>query len=126
MKNHVDKILYSEVYFCVERSGQSRLGIASLILSVSSSLHMFILFVIAGVWEASEPGGVDESSAAAVILGLFVFACLGSLLVSMGLGIAGIFQKQRVTVFAFIGTALSVASFIASAFAIAIGMALDP
>ena len=109
----------------MERSGQSRLGIASLILSVCSIIFVFILFVIAGVLEASVPDGVDENSAAAVILGLSIFACWGFFLVSIGLGIAGIFQKQRVRICAFIGTALSSASFIVTASAIAIGMALD-
>ena len=111
--------------FCMDRSGQSRLGIASLILSVSSILFMLVLFAIAGVLEMSEPGGLDENSAAAVILGLFIFACLGSFLVSIGLGIAGILQKQRVRIFAFIGTALSSASFIVMTSFLAIGMALD-
>ena len=110
----------------MERSGQSGLGIASLILSVFSIIFTFILFIIAGVWEASTPGGVDENSAAAVILGFCILACLGSFLVSTGLGIAGIFQKQRVRICAFIGTALSSASFVVTASAIAIGMALDP
>ena len=110
----------------MERSGQSRLGIASLILCVCSMLFMFVLFATAGILEASTPGGLDENSAAAVILGLFIFACLGSFLVSVGLGIAGILQKQRVRIFAFIGTALSSASFIVMASAIGIGMALDP
>ena len=110
----------------MERSGKSRLGVASLILSVCSIVFIIILFIVAGVWEASAPGGVDENSPAAVILGLFLVAGLGSLLVSIGLGVAGIFQKQRLRICAFIGTALSSASFIAAASTIAIGMALDP
>ena len=54
----------------MERSGQSGLGIASLTLSVVGIIVVFSLFLIAGIWEASVPGGVDENSAAAVVLGL--------------------------------------------------------
>ena len=126
----VQKILLGRI-FCevsfltMNHNGQSRLGIASLSLAVFNILITFIIFLIAGVWEASAPGGVDEDSAAAIILGLSLFACIGINLVSMGLGIAGIVQKQRERICAFIGTSLATASFVITVALLAVGMMLD-
>ena len=113
------------LFLFMERSGQSGLGIASLALSIFSVIISIVLVVIAGVMEVSTPGGVDESSAAAVVVGLSILACLGLNLVSIGLGIAGIIQKQRTRICAFIGTALSSASFAVVVSIIAIGNAID-
>ena len=110
----------------MERAGQSGLGIASLVLSVVSIIITFIVVVIAGVMEVSTPGGIDESSASAVVIGLFVFACLGLNLVSIGLGIAGIIQQQRTRICAVIGTTLSSASSVVVVSLMVIGSAVDP
>ena len=54
----------------MERQGQSKLGIASLLISIITAIGLFILFLIAGVMEANTIGGLDEESAGAIILGL--------------------------------------------------------
>jgi len=110
---------------CMERSGQSRMGVASLAISIVNIIVTFVLFLIAGVWEASTPGGVDENSAAAIILGLCLIGTVGVNLVSIGLGIAAILQKQRIRICAFIGTSLATASLVVTVAMIGIGMALD-
>ena len=97
----------------------------SLVLAITSALISFLIVLIAGVWEVSAPGGVDENSAAAVLLGLTLFGSLGINLVSLGLGIAGIVQKRRNRVFAFIGTSIAAASFVISVSIIVAGMFLD-
>ena len=109
----------------MKRNGQSRLGIASLSLAIFNILITFIIFLIAGVWEASAPGGVDEDSAAPIILGLSLFACIGINLLSMRLGIAGIVQKQRERICIFIGTSLATAPFVITVALFAVGMMLD-
>lgn len=109
----------------MERVGQSRMGVVSLALAVASALVSFLIVLIAGVWEVSAPGGVDENSAAAVLLGLTLFGSLGVNLVSLGLGIAGIVQKSRNRVFAFIGTAIAAASFVITVSIIVAGMFVD-
>ena len=114
------------LFLLMERSGQSGLGIASLALSIVSAIITFVVVVIAGVMEATTPGGIDESSASAVVVGLFIFACLGLNLVSIGLGIAGIIQKQRTRVCAVIGTAISSASSVVVLSLMAIGSVVDP
>jgi len=109
----------------MERSGQSRMGIASLLISIVNIIVTFILILIAGFWEANAPGGVDENSAAAVILGLCLFGTVGVNMVSIGLGIAAILQKQRIRICAFIGTSLATASLVFNVAIIALGMALE-
>ncbi len=93
----------------MERTGQSKLGIASLSISIATALGLFILFAIAGIVESSSPGGMDEESIEAVIIGLFIFGFAGLDLLAIGLGIAGIFQKSRQRILAVIGTSIAVA-----------------
>ena len=114
------------LFLFMERAGQSGLGIASLVLSIVSIIITFIVVTIAVVMEVSTPGGIDESSASAVVIGLFIFACLGLNLVSIGLGIAGIIQQQRTRICAVIGTALSSASSVVVVSLMAIGSVVDP
>jgi len=109
----------------MERSGQSRLGIASLLISIANIIVTFIVFLVAGIWESSAPGGVDENSVGAVILGLFLFGCIGVDIVSIGLGLAGILQKQRIRICAVIGTSLATATLVITVAILAIGMALE-
>ena len=65
---------------------------------------MFGLFVIAGIMESTTPGGIDERSASAIIIGLLIIAMLTLDLVAVGLGAAGILQKERKRLFAVLGT----------------------
>jgi hypothetical protein len=73
---------------------------------------MFVLIVIAGVMEASTPGGIDENSASAVIVGLFIFALIAVDVVALGLGIAGLTQKDRKQIFTVLGLVFSAATIV--------------
>lgn len=86
----------------------SGLGIASFILSLVCGLMIFVLFVVAGVIEVSTPGGMDEKSAAAIIIGLLIFLDFFILLVAIGLGIGGLIQKERKRLFAILGLVFSI------------------
>lgn len=86
----------------------SGLGIASFILSLVCGLMIFVLFVVAGVIEVSTPGGMDEESAAAIIIGLLIFLDFFILLVAIGLGIGGLIQKERKRLFAILGLVFSI------------------
>ena len=100
------------------------MGIASLSIAIFSTIFTFILFLIAGLWEASTSGGIDENSPAAVALGLFIFAFIGLDIVSVALGVAGMFQKSRKRICAIIGASLSTAVLIVTASVLALGMAI--
>lgn len=108
----------------MEEKKHSGLGIASFITSIVSGLLIFLLIVVAGVMEASTPGGIDEESAGAVMVGLFLFAFLGAALVALGLGIGGLLQKERKKIFAILGTVFSAVSLVVTIFIMIIGLAM--
>ncbi len=108
----------------MERHGQSKLGIASLLISIFAAIGLFIVFIIAGVMESNTYGGIDEESAGAIILGLFIFGFGFLDLLAIGLGIAGIFQKTRARTTAIIGTILSSAKLIITVSLIGIGLVM--
>ena len=106
----------------MERKGQSKLGIASLLISIITVIGLFIIFLIAGFIESNTYGGMDEESAGAIILGLLLFGFGFLDLLAIGLGIAGIFQKTRKRITAIIGTIISSATLIVTVSIIGIGI----
>lgn len=108
----------------MERVGQSKLGLASLLISIFAAVGLFLAIIIAGFVEANTIGGMDEESAEAIILGLFIFG-LGFLdILAIGLGIAGLFQSMRSRITAIIGTVISTATLIIILSLIGIGLAI--
>ena len=108
----------------MEEQKHSGLGVASFITSLVSGILLFLLIVIAGVIEASTPGGMDEKSAAAVIVGLFLFAFLGAAFVALGLGIGGLLQKDRKKIFAILGAVFSAAASLGTIFIMMLGLVM--
>ena len=108
----------------MERQGQSKLGIASLLISILTALGLFITILIAALMESNTYGGIDEESAGAIILGLLIFGFGFLDLLAIGLGIAGIFQKTRERITAIIGTIISSAVLIITVSLIGIGLAM--
>ena len=87
----------------MERQGESKLGIASLILSLIS----LITFVLKIAFLFFRPYfGIEMNSAGFITFLFIAFITLLSL-VSFCLGLVGIFQKTRVRKSAFIGTTIS-------------------
>lgn len=84
----------------------SGLGIASFVMAVVMTCVMVVLFAFAGYLEMSTPGGVDEDSAGAITVGLALMASWVLILVSLALGIAGLFVGQRKRVFAILGVVI--------------------
>ena len=109
----------------MERQGQSKLGIASLLISIFTAIGLFIVFLIAGIIESNTYGGIDEESAGALFLGLFLITFGFLDFIAIALGIAGIFQKTRVRMTAIFGTIISSAILIITVPLIGIGLAMD-
>jgi hypothetical protein len=82
---------------------QSGLGIASFILAIVAGVTAVALVVIAGVIELSTPGGMDEESPQALIVGLGIFGVFALNLLGIGLGLGGLFQADRLRTFAVLG-----------------------
>ncbi len=87
----------------------SGLGISSFIMSIVVGVFDFVVIVLAGLVEASTPGGMDEESVVAVLIGLFIFAGMFANLAGIGMGIAGLVQRDRKKVFAALGLAFNTA-----------------
>jgi hypothetical protein len=85
----------------------SGLGIASTVLSVLIGIAIFALVVIAGVLHTTTPGGLTETSPAAIIVGLGIIGGIILDIVALGLGIAGLTQQNRQKIFPILGTLFS-------------------
>ena len=72
----------------MERQGQSKLGIASLLISIFTAIALFIVCLIAGVMESNTYGGIDEESAAAIIGTIISSAVLIFTVSLIGIGLA--------------------------------------
>jgi hypothetical protein len=88
-------------------AGHSGRGIASFVTAVASGLFMFITLAVAGALETASPTGLDEDSGEAMFIGLLIFLFLATSLVALGLGISGLMQRGRKTVFATLGTVIA-------------------
>lgn len=86
----------------------SGLGIASLILSLGGGGLLFLLIVVAGYAEMSTPGGLDESAPTTMLLGLGILGAGVLEVVAVALGIAGLLQRDRRTLFAILGLVCAV------------------
>ena len=102
----------------------SGVGIASFVTSIVAGVLIFLLVIIAGFLEVSTPGGMDEESIAAVLIGLFLFAFLGAELVALGLGIGGLIQKDRKKIFAILGVVFSATALLITLFILFLGLAM--
>lgn len=85
---------------------------------------MFLVFVVAGVMDTSTPGGMDEESLGAMLVGLSLFGLLFVELIAIGLGFAALFQQNRQKVFAVLGMVIAVATIAVTVLLLAIGLML--
>jgi hypothetical protein len=90
-----------------EVMNHSGVGIASFVMSIAVGVFDFAVIVLAGFVEASTPGGMDEESVVAVLIGLAIFAGMFANLAGIGLGVAGLVQRGRKKVFAALGLAFN-------------------
>ena len=99
---------YHAGYECdaIKHSG---FGIASFIISVAIGMFDFAVIVFAGLIEGSTPGGMDEESVVAILIGLFILGGMAANMAGAGLGIAGLVQRDRKKVFAVLGLAFNTA-----------------
>lgn len=81
----------------------SGLGIASFVIALGVALFEFVAVVVAGVIEVSTPGGMNEQSPAAIVIGLCVCGGLFLDVIAVILGFAALFQSQTKKLFAILG-----------------------
>ncbi len=85
----------------------SGLGIASFVIAVVGGLAVFVMFGIAGYMEVTTPGGIDESSPAAIFLGLGLIFVWAVVLVGLILGVVSLFNHERRRLFSGLGLGLN-------------------
>lgn len=100
----------------------SGLGISSFIISTIIGVLMFLLFMVAGVMETLTPGGVDDESVGAMLVGLFLIAFVLLDMLAIGLGIAGFLQKNRNKLFSILGVVFAASTIIATVCLMIIGL----
>ena len=109
----------------MEEQKHSGFGIASFITSIVSGVLLFMTLMIAGVLESTTPGLLDEESGGAFLIGIFFIIILIAELIALGLGIGGIFQKERKKLYSILGTIISAAVIVIMVVLIFLGMALE-
>jgi hypothetical protein len=85
----------------------SGMGIASFLVSLVIGVGVFFIILIAGVVKATNPESLPDESIGTALIGLFVIACLFVNLIGIGLGIAGLVQKNRKRIFSVLGTIIN-------------------
>lgn len=100
----------------------SGLGIASFIISTVVCALTFILLMVAGAIEVSTPGGMDENSVEAVIIGMLFIGFMLLELLAAGLAIAGLCQKNRLKLFPILGLIFSIFSLVGGLTVLMIGL----
>lgn len=108
------------------RLPHSGLGIASFGLSLFCGVAAFVTVAIAGVIDASTPGGMQEDSAAAIIVGLGMIAVFGLVVVGGGIGAVALFQSDRNRLFAILGVVVNALIVVGICGLMAIGLAMEP
>jgi hypothetical protein len=108
-----------------ERQRHSGFGIASLAIGILVGLMEFALFVVAGVMETTQPGGVDESSPEAIVLGLCLIGGLGVCLFGALLGAVSFFQRDRLKVFGVLGIGINLSVLTLAVGLVALGLAME-
>ncbi|NIN93111.1 hypothetical protein GTO36_09080 [bacterium] len=98
----------------------SRLGIASFTISIVVGICMMALFLIAGILE--EFGELDEKQMASVLIGFGVIGVIFANLVGSGLGVAGLFGRDKKRVFSILGLIFNTGTIVITVLAIAFGL----
>ena len=86
----------------------SGLGIASFIISILSGILMCLAIGGATAAAYSASGGVQGNTSLLAALGLSMFCLLFACVVSLGLGIGALFQKNRKKIFAILGVVFAI------------------
>ena len=111
-------------YNVIPTRPHSGLGIASFIISLAAGAALVVLLGIAGVIK-SQPGGMDEESAGAVLVGLLLALTALAHVLALGLGIAALVQAGRSKLFGVLGTVFASTGLIGTVLIFLLGALLE-
>jgi mannose/fructose/N-acetylgalactosamine-specific phosphotransferase system component IIC len=103
----------------------SGLGIASFAIACFAGFIEFVFIVWAGILETSTPGGMDENSPQAAIIGLGILGGILLCLVGFALGIAGLFQRDQKKTFPVLGLVIGLLVMVGTAGLFILGSLAD-
>ncbi len=116
---HISEKYESQTRLAMRHSG---FGIASFVLSLVAGFSMFVVVVIAGYVETTSPGGMDEESTVAMLVGLSIIGLFMLQLLALVLGFVGVFQSNRQKVFPILGIVFAGLSILGVGFLMVIGL----
>jgi hypothetical protein len=102
----------------------SLFGIASFLIVLAAGLLELGLLVIAGVLDARSPGGLDENSPQAILLGLALIGGLFIDIVGIALGVVGLCHGHCNKAFAWLGVGIGATVGVGMLFVMAVGVLL--
>jgi len=108
-------------YTAIPTRPHSGLGIASFIISLASSAVLVVLLGVAAMLE-SRPGGLDEESTAAIVVGLILVLAALAQVLALGLGIAALVQTGRNKLFGVLGTVFAATGLVGALLVLLLGM----
>ena len=108
----------------VQELKHSGFGVASFIISMGAGLLCLAMFIVAGVMEASTPGGMSEEDPMVMLVGFGILAGGFAMLLGLVFGIAGLFQENRKKIFAILGLLLSLGGILSFGGLIVLGLAV--
>lgn len=85
----------------------SRIGIASFVISIIAGPLFFLTLFIAVIMEGFRPTAMDHDPLIETVLVPSILVLLLANFVALGLGIGGLFKKNRKKIFAILGTVFS-------------------
>jgi hypothetical protein len=97
-------------------------GLISFALAILLGPAVLLLFLVAGMIEASSPGTMADDSPGAIAAGLVLLACLGGMLAGAILGFVALGGQGSLKVFALLGAILNTIGLVGSIGLIVVGL----
>jgi len=85
------------------KSQNSGLGISSFILSIVAFFTQIFVYTVTTIKQFSDPKWLEQESIGSKLIGFLMIVSIFIVLVGIGLGIAGLLQKQKRKVFSVLG-----------------------
>jgi len=85
------------------KSQNSGLGISSFILSIVAFFMQIFVYIFITIKQFSDPQWLEQKSIGTALIGLLMIGSIFIVLVGIGLGIAGVLQKEKRKTFSILG-----------------------
>lgn len=115
-------MLENEVVPVMEKK-HSGMGIASFVTSIVIGLSIMMCYFFIAFKTVASGGSIDSHSSFAIVTGLIILGLIMFDMIALGLGIAGVIQKDRKKIYAILGIIISAAMILSVVVLMFIGLA---